>query len=61
MLRSALSSGEAIAETKGGKETEILHKMPFPAQHLRIILLQVLRAAKLELPRDLAMASLHWL
>lgn len=52
MLRSALSSGEATAETKGGKETEILHKTPFPAHHLRVILLQVARAAELELPRD---------
>lgn len=59
MLRSALSPGEAAAETKGGKETEILHKTPFPAQHLRIILLQVARAAELELPTDLAMASSH--
>lgn len=49
MLRSALSSGEAAAETKGGKETGILHRTPFTAQHSRIILLQVARAAELEL------------
>lgn len=58
-MGTQLSSGEASAETKGGTEREILHKTPFPAQHLHIILLQIARAAETQLPRDLAMASSH--
>jgi len=46
MPRSALSSGEAAAETEGGKGTELSHQRPLPAPRLGATPLQAARAAQ---------------